>query len=439
MNLFKISTYLYNKRLFNDIKVALKIQFESAEKIEAIKKEKFIKLVKHAEKNVPYYKGKLSNINNVNDISKIEFLTKENIRNNNNELKATNLSKKRFIPVATSGSTGESLYLYSDAESFYKKAVTVRGNGWAGQKYGEKELLFWGAERDINENKSFYKKIKHRYVLKNKILSTYHLSNDDIKNYIKIYNNYKPSVIVAYPSPLFHIANYIEENKIKVLRPKGIITSAETLFFFQREKIEKVFDSKVFNRYGCREVGHIAAECESHDGLHINTDRFVLEIVDSNGSLCKPGELGEIVITDLDNYVFPLIRYKIGDLGILSKKTNCSCGRNLPLLEKVEGRVFDLIVGINGNIVGGTFWTLLKHKIKGWGKFQIIQEKQDFLEIIIEDNIEIENDFSKKLTRIIKNKLGENMNINIKIIDKIPLTKTGKHRWITSKISPYVQ
>ena len=281
-------------------------------------------------------------------------------------------------------------------------------------------------------------KFKDKYVHKTKKLSTYHMTDNDMENYIKVLNKFKPAVIIAYPTPLYHFANYIDKNQIKIVQLKGIITSAETLFPFQREKIESVFNCEIYNRYGCREVGNIASECEVHNGLHINSDHIVLEIIDSNGNKCKPGELGQIVVTELDEYAFPLIRYKIGDLGMISEE-DCSCGRNLPLLKTIEGRVFDLIVGVNGNMVGGTFWTLLKHKIKGWSKFQIIQNMKDLIEIIVEDNDEIEEDFEESLTKLVKEKLGHEMNVEIKIVDKIPPTKTGKHRWIISKISPYAK
>ena len=356
MNFATFATFFYNKKLFNNIKLAFKTQNESKEVIRSIQEKKFLKFIDHAKNNVPYFKEKLDNIYGLSDIHKIDFLTKENIRKYNSDIKANNLRSNRFISNATSGSTGESLYFYTDAEDYYRTATTIRGDSWAGLKFGAKAIHLWGAERDIDHNKSFYLRFKHRYIVKNKMLSTYHMSDNDLFEYITIYNKYRPRVIISYPTPLFRLAQFIEQHNIEIFKPKGIITSAETLFPFQREKIEEVFQSKIFNRYGCREVGHIAAECEVHKGLHIHADRFILEIINSKGETCSTGELGEIVITDLDNYVFPFIRYKIGDLGVLSQRT-CSCGRKLPLLEKVEGRIFDLIVGTNGNMVGGTFWT----------------------------------------------------------------------------------
>ena len=438
MNIALFATYFYNRKLYDSIVTAYNIQYKNVDSIEIYRQEKFKKLIYHARNNVPYYKDKLDDIELINDISKVGFLTKGKIKKNNNQLKAININPKRFLANSTSGSSGESLNFYSDNENFCHNAVNFRGDSWAGLKYGEKSLHFWGAERDIEKNKSLYKKIKHKYIVKNKMLSTYHMSEEDMKNYINIYNKYKPSVIVSYPTPLYHIADFIKKNNIEVFQPKGIIASSETLFPFQRELIEKIFGAKIFNRYGSREFGHIAAECKNHNGLHINTDRFILEIIDANGKVCKPGVLGEIVITDLDNYVFPFIRYKIGDLGILSDK-KCLCGINLPLLEKVEGRVFDLIVGLNGNTVAGTFFTLLRNKINGWKKFQVIQEKIDQIDFILEDNDEIDKNIQIILSNIIKEKLGDKMEVNLKIVDKIPLTKTGKFRWVISKLSPYAK
>jgi phenylacetate-CoA ligase len=171
--------------------------------------------------------------------------------------------------------------------------------------------------------------------------------------------------------------------------------------------------------------------------LHINIDRFILEIVSPSGELCKEGELGEIVITDLDNYAFPMIRYKIGDLGVL-KHVGCECGRGLPLLERIEGRVFDLVRGTNGNIVAGSYWTLLRNKLEGWDKFQIIQEEVGKLTILLEENKFIDSSFIENLEKLIKDKLGDDMIVEVRIMDSIPTTSSGKFRWVISKVSPYV-
>ena len=436
MNITENIISLLKKELYQNIKLAFKVQYKSREELLIIQKEKFEKLIAHAKLHVPYYREKLAKVSTLKGIERIDFLDKKGIRKNTAFLKATNIEKERFIQDYTSGSTGESLYYYRDSKNYYRRAATYRDDARAGYSIGAKAINFWGAERDILKDKSLYVRAKDNYIHKKKMLSTSYLSEEYLKEYIDIYNKYKPEAIISYPSPLYHIANFIEKNNIKIWYPKGIITSAERLFPFQREKIEQVFNSKIYNRYGSREFGHIASECKEHNGMHIHVDRFVLETINEKGEKCKPGELGEIVITDLDEYAFPMIRYKTGDLGILSDE-KCSCGIGLPLLKSIEGRVFDLVLGSNGNVVGGVFWPALKHKVKGWSKFQIIQDKKNHIKAIVEKNNEMEEDFEEVLKGAIKEKLGNAMEIEIDIVDKIPLTKTGKHRWVISKMSPY--
>lgn len=438
MNLISIITYLYNRKLAEAIKTSELNQYLPLEDIHNIQKIKFQKLINHAITNVPYYRKTLKNVNDISEINKIKFLTKDIIKDNFHELKALNLEGKRFIENSTSGSTGEKTMFYSDLYNMNLRASVIRGDKRAGLERTGKSLYLWGAERDINNNRTIYKKIKDHFIYKNKILSSYHLSNNDLENYIEVFNDYKPNLLVSYPSPLYHFAKYIETSDKKIHQVDGIVTSAETLFPFQRDRIESVFNAKIFNRYGSREFGHIASECNQHDGLHINSDRLILEVINQNGKPCQPGELGEIVITDLDNYVFPFIRYKIGDLGVLSNK-KCSCGINFPLLERIEGRIFDIVKGPNGNIVAGTFWTLLRNKVKGFDKFQVLQNELNYIRISVERNILFDKKNQLFLVQLIKDKLGKEMKVELKIVDKITTTTSGKHRWIISKISPYAK
>ena len=172
------------------------------------------------------------------------------------------------------------------------------------------------------------------------------MTEKDIKENISFINSFKPKLIVGYPSALNFMADYLAKNpKILKYKTNAIISAGEMIYDFQRSNIEKYFQTIVFNRYGCREVGHIASECLVHEGLHYDAERLIIEVVDDNGEICPANTVGNIVITDLNNYVFPLIRYKIGDLGSLSDEKNCKCGCTLPKINKIEGRSFDIIRG----------------------------------------------------------------------------------------------
>src|SRR5262249_8028755 len=134
-------------------------------------------------------------------------------------------------------------------------------------------------------------------------------------------------------------------------RPRGIITSAMVLHNWQRRVIEEVFACRVTNRYGCEEVSLIACECERHEGLHVNADNLLVEVL-RDGRPAAPGEPGSVVVTDLSNRAMPLLRYQVGDVAVATDRL-CPCGRGLPLLERIEGREADYVVTPSGRLISG--------------------------------------------------------------------------------------
>ncbi len=437
---FFLRLFCYN--YYKVIKTCFMSESKTRNELTRLQFDKFKALIIHAKRNIPYYRELLTNIeiNNIRDISKIPFLTKEIIQQNYVLLQAENIIKKRFKKDSSSGSTGKATHFFTDKKlNVWRYACALRGDSWTGWRLGEPEVILWGAERDTKKSKSVIGKIKNSALFFNTtILSSFYMTDEDMLHYITTINKKKPTLLVGYPSSLEFFAYFIKKNEYRIHSPKGIITGGETLYSSQRKIIEDVFKAKVLNRYGCREVGHIANECEQQNGLHISFDHVIVEVINEKGELCKPGELGEIVVTDLDNYVFPLIRYKIGDVGVMSDKI-CDCGRPFPLLSSVEGRTFDLIVGVNNNTVLATFFTtFLRYAVKGIIKFQLIQEEINTLKlfVIIDDSFNEKEE--EKIQHAFKEKLGDAMHIDIIKTSHIPLTDSGKFRWIISKVSPYI-
>ena len=413
--------------------------YQPEEVLKRQQEAEFIKLIDHARVNVPYYRDVLEGIEvrSLDDISSIPFLTKKAIQENMDELKAVNCPGKRFIPNSTGGSTGERLDFFSDTNQILA-SLLLRSNSWTGWEVGDKQMQLWGAHYDISRTKGFINKLKSSLIQRNLILSSYNMREEDMFDYVRKINQYKPMLVTGYPSAMALFSEFIMGNGLAVHAPKGIVTSAETLFEHQRKTVESVFDCKVYNRYGCREAGGIAQECEEQNGLHIFTEHVIVETVDENGKPCKPGESGEIVLTKLDNFAFPFIRYRVGDIGVLSGRT-CPCGRNLPMLDTVEGRVFDIIVGTNGNRLSGTYWTiLLREYVDGISRFQVIQDEYGRLLLRLITDDRFDDGEKTKLIRRIKEKCGEDMVVDMEFVDEIPQTESGKHRFVISKVSPYL-
>jgi phenylacetate-CoA ligase len=244
--------------------------------------------------------------------------------------------------------------------------------------------------------------------------------------------SFNPVLLEGYAEAIYLFAKFLQENNIELHLP-AVLTSAQTLFDHQRTVIEKQFDTRVFNRYGTREFSGIAHECEKHEGLHINAENLIVEII-NNGQKVKPGEVGEIIITDLNNYVVPFIRYHVGDVAVQSGK-KCPCGRGLPVISRVEGRLQSVIVGANGNyIIGGFFPHLLKD-YKSINQFQVFQpdHKSIVLRIVKGDEF-ISSELDKAINKI-RQYVGEDMKIEIEYVESIPLSESGKQQHTISKVS----
>ena len=436
----KAILFLLKNNYYNAVNEAFSNENLSYTELKELQQKKLLQLIQHARTSVPFYSKLLKNINSLDDFESIPFLTKRIIKDNFLSLKSTKVNPNRFRSDSTSGSTGEVMKFFTDNKmNVVRHACAIRGDSCTGWNLGEPSVYLWGARSDTDKAKKIKSRIiNSQFLFNTTFLSSFDMKKEDMKRYIQIINKKKPSLIVGYPSTLEAFSKFIEEQAIDIYSPKGIITGGETLYDYQRVAIEKVFRTKALNRYGCRDVGHIANECQEQDGLHISMDHIFLEVINQNGQPCKPGELGEIVVTDLDNYVFPFIRYKIGDVGVLSDH-RCNCGRELPMLERVEGRTFDIVVGSNGNLVPGNYFTLLRHKLKSIDQFQIIQNKLGELNLILKINTSYTKNEEKKIKALFKEKLGEDMIINIEIVKQIPVTKSGKFRWIISNVSPFVK
>jgi phenylacetate-CoA ligase len=217
------------------------------------------------------------------------------------------------------------------------------------------------------------------------------------------------------------------------------MTSAGTLHDHMRETIRRVFRAPVYNRYGSREVGDIACECEAHEGLHVSAPTHYVEILRPDGTPTDPGEMGEIVVTLLTNYAMPLIRYRIGDMGAWAK-SSCSCGRSWKLLKEVAGRVTDMFVRKDGSVIDGRLFNTFLWDIEFVKEYQVVQNKTESIniKIVLKEGIkkdEVKNTRAiKKVRKQVKNVMGERCEVSFQFQEEIPPTDSGKYRYTISRV-----
>jgi phenylacetate-CoA ligase len=238
------------------------------------------------------------------------------------------------------------------------------------------------------------------------------------------------------------MARYLNKRDLVLARPKAVFTSAETLFPFQRKTIEETFGCPVFDYYGSREIGAIAAECEQHSGYHVSAENVAVECIKDSEQV-EEGERGVMLITNLRNFGMPFIRYAIGDVGKPSNEV-CNCGRGLPLLESIEGRVSQFmavydknskqIIPMSTAAPGPISMTLMQVPLES---YRIIQES---LDRIIIKAVKGEG-YSQKHTDFVINHMQEILGTNVKIefefLSYLPSLPSGKRSVFVSKINSF--
>ena len=428
-----------DERIFEVLGLLEKTQWWSPSELEHFQQKRLQTLIKHAYENVPYYHKifkeldlKPQDIKNSDDLQKLPILTKEHIRNNLDDLTARNYSKQELIPSATGGSTGEPMRFFIDTEwGVWNMAAAYREWGWAGYNIGDKIAYLWGAPQDLSHQAELKTKISdlmHRRIM----LDAFNMTEKTLDEYVRILRKFKPKVINAYASAIYLMAQYIEKRGIDDMRPNAILTSCEMLFDYQRESIERAFGCEVFDYYSGRDTTLQAGECPEHSGYHLAIETGVVEFVKDDEHVA-PGELGEIVITDLSNYAMPFIRYEIGDLGVPSDET-CPCGRRLPLMKSIEGRTTDILRRTDGGYISSPGLTVVIKDFENIRQIQIIQKTKDFVILKVVKGKKYTDEDAELLKAVMKRYLGDGMNIEISFVESIPLTRSGKYRFTISEV-----
>jgi phenylacetate-CoA ligase len=418
-------------------------QWSSLKENREIQRKKLYALIQYASQNIPYYQQiikehniKFSEDTIFEDIKKFPILTKEIIRNHFDKL--YRFRDKTYYRNTSGGSTGEPVVLYQDKEYLDWANATKRlFNEWAGRKLGDPMVKLWGSLSDILGSSQGFKGHLRQQVSGMTILNTYRMTEEDMYRYVKKMNKIKPRLILAYTNSIEELTRFIQEHHLSVYSPSTVMTAAGVLYPEVKAKIEEVFHTTVFNCYGSREVSDMACNCEKDEGLHLIPAIHYLEIVDDEGRRVKPGIPGNIIVTLLTNYTMPLIRYKIGDRGILSEKA-CSCGRGFPLLKKVEGRIRCIFKNKQGDLIDGGAFIRLFYFRENIKQFQVIQEslEQITINIVLKNKKQskiAEKDFLE-ISESIKKIMKSNIIITYNLLDVINPSPSGKYGYVFSKV-----
>jgi len=430
---------LWRKDAISSYKNMLYNQHLSTDELNHINLNKAKTILAYAYEKVPFYQRKFSAIGlHPNDIATREdynlvpLLTKEELRSSFSEFISEDATPKLLRECATGGSTGIPVKVMVDRRVPQESRVWQVMNWW-GLSPGVNSAFIWRLTRKRKIDRVLYN-MAH-WPTKKIFLDASCMTADTIEDFIGKFNRIRPQLLQGYVGAIYHLALHVEENGLSVHSPKAIWVTSSPVTMGQRRRIENVFKGPVYDQYGCGEVSWLAAECRRQAGLHMFHDTRLIEFVDECGHARPTGEIGRVVITNLDNFLFPIIRYENGDMGRALPGT-CPCGLNLPLMDSVTGRTTDLIRLPRGQCISGDYLTTVFDDYPGAVKaFQIKQQSDYSICLMYVPDLD-EKELSpvlKKVKHELSNKTMSQVPIHFQAVEVIPHDR-GKLRFVTSEV-----
>ena len=366
-----------------------------------------------------------------NDLTRLPLLEKEPLRQNPTAFLDQSRRVWPQMTFHTSGSTGTPIASIWTIDELRESMALreVRSAGWAGVSFKMARTTFSGriVEPDPNSTGPFY---RFNLVERQAYLSPFHLSPQTAQKYVDALRKHHIKWLTGYAVSYYLLAQYILDQHIDVPPLEAIITTSEKVTAKMREVMEAAFGCPVFEEYSTVENVLFASECESGN-LHISPDVAIVEILREDGTPCEPGETGEVVATSLMRQYQPFIRYRLGDVAQWSDKL-CACGRGMPILREVIGRIEDVVTGPDGRQMVRFHGIFIDQPniIEG----QIIQERLDHIRVKIVPTKAFNQTDKDDIVRRVQTRLGPDMQVTIETVTTIPRTASGKYKAVVSLI-----
>lgn len=417
-----------------------KSQWYPRERLVADQAKRLNRFINTIYQHVPYYREKMdelkltpSDIQTPADLVKLPFLDKAIIGNNFDRL--TSDIAGPLSRFNTGGSSGQPLiFLLGNERVSHDVAEKWRATRWWDVDIGDREIVAWGSPIELGAQDRV--RLIRDKLFRSELIPAFDLTEQKILQFIEQIRSTRPKMLFGYPSVFDLLAKTARKQGIRMddLGIKVAFVTSERLYPYQRENIESVFGCPVANGYGGRDAGFIAHQCP-HGGMHLSFEDMVVEIVDPQGNPLPCGESGEIVVTHLGTTEFPFVRYRTGDIAVMSDKS-CECGRPLPMLESIEGRSTDFVVAADGKILHGLSLIYILRDMEQVDSFKIIQESKQRTRVqVVAKSTEVDQAMADKITAGFKARLGDSVQIDIEAVSEIEPEKSGKYRYVISKVT----
>ena len=393
-------------------------------------------LLRTAAKQVPYYhrtwNAEQKNAAQAGRIEELPLLGKEPLRENPRDFLRKDLHPLSTKTCYTSGSTGTpiaSIWLTHEM----RRALAVRearSARWAGVSFRQPRATFAGrlSEPDPNSKGPFY---RFNLIERQVYFSPFHLRPDTAEQYVHALRKHRTRWMTGYAVSYYLLAQFMLEQKIKPPETlKAVITTSEKLTPEMRAVMQEAYGCRIFEEYSTVENVLFASECEQ-GRLHASPDVGLIEILRPDGTPCEPGEVGEVVATCLMRTYQPLIRYRVGDAACWDDQP-CPCGRGMPVIKVVTGRIEDVVIGPDGRRLVRFHGIFVKQPHVREG--QIVQEAIDLIRVKVVPVDGFGPDDEQDIIDRVQQRVGPEVRVVVETVAAIPRTKSGKFQAVVSKL-----
>jgi phenylacetate-CoA ligase len=411
-----------------NLKAWRKVFNHSAADVENLQAEKLKAMLRHASKNSPYFK--FQNIPEKNNpytwLKSYPVLTKKTFRENI-EYILTKPMEQNLTSVMSSGSTGPPSKVYfSKSELSNNRALQIIWWEWAGYKFGNSVL-----QTGVNMERSAEKKVKDK-LLNTRYIDAMSHSEAQILEELHLLRRQPRDHFVAYASSLYLFAKTALAHGIRDVKFQSAISLGEKLLPQFREAIETAFSCKVYDTYGASEGFLIASQCKEGK-YHLMTPHVVVEILNDHNEEVKPGQTGRVVLTGLDNFTTPMIRYEVGDLAVKGYPVTCACGMGLPVLEEIIGRLTEFLITPAGKFITVQTVVRVLKQFPEIEQFKVIQKDADLYKLIYispKNQLDVRE---REIRKMFEDIFGEPLRFEFEKVKELPKAKTGKFQLVENQ------
>lgn len=420
-------------------------QWWPLERIQELQATRLRTLLRHVYERVPYYREMMDrrgiapdDIAGPSDLARLPVLTKDLVRTHADSLVASGFPRDQLLEGHTGGSSGTPLNFYSSRAGrlTHGHARSLRAMQWAGVYPGDLTVRVTKRRLPGAGREPLSERLSH-HVSREVFIDCASFSDETMPGVVAKIAASHPKALRGYTSAICILADHIVRSGGAAPAVGEVIVGGEQLFDEQRQLLRRVFGRQPFSRYSSFENFDIAMECEAHQGMHVNAEDLIVEIVDDDGRPLPPGSRGHLLVTNLHEFGMPLIRYHTDDESAFSGRS-CPCGRQLPLIDAVFGKSGHVIFTPSGRRLSPLTLGSSGLAPMGVARFLFVQETLDHVVVRLVPEKSLSRDDTAALPRRVAKHfgrvLGEDVSIDVELVDRIEPTAAGKHLFLISKV-----